>query len=78
MINGLVEVTRREAGKVEIEPQCTSVSDAIDYVVNTLQGAATAKGVALTSEIELRLPSVCADPRAFDNRNLDATTSYSS
>jgi hypothetical protein len=47
---------------LEIELQCTSVSDAIAYVVNTLQGAATAKGVALTSEIERRLPSVCADP----------------
>ncbi len=62
MINDLVEVTRMQAGKLEIELQCTSVSDAIAYAVNTLQGAATAKGVALTSELELRLPSVCADP----------------
>jgi signal transduction histidine kinase len=62
MINDLVEVTRMQAGKLGIELQCTSGSDAIAYVVNTLQGAATAKGVALTSEIELRLPSVCADP----------------
>src|SRR6202166_5140396 len=62
MINDLVEVTRMQAGKLEIELQRTSVSDAIAYVVNTLQGAATAKGVALTSEIERRLPSVCADP----------------
>src|SRR5580693_1044471 len=62
MINDLVEVTRMQAGKLEIELQCTSVSEAIAYVVNTLQGAATAKGVALSSEIELRLPTVCADP----------------
>jgi signal transduction histidine kinase len=62
MINDLVEVTRVQAGKLEIELQYTSVSDAIAYAVNTLQGAATAKGVALTSEIELGLPSVCADP----------------
>jgi len=56
MINDLVEVTRMQAGKLEIELQCTSVSDAIAYAVNTLQGAASAKGVTLTSEIELRLP----------------------
>jgi signal transduction histidine kinase len=62
MINDLVELTRMQAGKLEIELQCTSVSDAIAYVVNTLQGAATAKGVALASEIERPLPSVCADP----------------
>jgi signal transduction histidine kinase len=62
MINDLVEVTRMQAGKLRIELQCTSVSDAILYAVNTLQGATTAKGITLTSEIEPRLPSVCADP----------------
>ena len=62
MINDLLEVTRVQAGKLMIELQCTSVSDAIVYTVNTLQGAATAKGIALSSDMEGRLPSVCADP----------------
>ena len=62
MINDLLEVTRMQAGKLQIELQCTSVSDAIVYTVNTLQTAATAKGIILTSEIELELPSACADP----------------
>jgi signal transduction histidine kinase len=62
MINDLLEVTRVQAGKLVIELQCTSVSDAIAYTVNTLQGAATAKGIALSSDIECLLPSVCADP----------------
>jgi signal transduction histidine kinase len=62
MINDLVEVTRMQAGKLKIELQCTSASDAIVYAVNTLQGAAAAKGITLTSEIALQLPSVCADP----------------
>ena len=62
MINDLVEVTRMQAGKLKIELQCTSVSDAIVYAVNTLQGAATAKGITLSSGIEPRLPSACADP----------------
>jgi signal transduction histidine kinase len=62
MINDLVEVTRIQAGKLKIELQRTSASDAIVYAVNTLEGAATAKGITLSSEIEPRLPSVCADP----------------
>jgi signal transduction histidine kinase len=62
MINDLLEVTRVQAGKLVIELQCTSVSDAVAYAVNTLRGAATAKGITLSSDIESLLPSVCADP----------------
>ena len=62
MINDLLEVTRVQAGKLTIELQCISVSDAIAYTVNTLQGFATAKGITLSSDIERRLPPVCADP----------------
>jgi signal transduction histidine kinase len=62
MINDLLEVTRVQAGKLIIEPQCTSVADAIIYAVNTLQGAATAKGIKLSSNLENRLPLVSADP----------------
>jgi signal transduction histidine kinase len=62
MINDLLEVTRVQAGKLNIELQCTSVSDAIVYVVNTLQGAAKAKEITLFPDIEHGLPMVCADP----------------
>jgi signal transduction histidine kinase len=62
MINDLFEVTGVQSGKLSIEPQCILVSDAIVYAANTLQGAATAKGIALSSDIECRLPSICADP----------------
>jgi signal transduction histidine kinase len=62
MINDLLEVTREQAGKLMIETQCTPASDAIAYAVNTLQGAAIAKGIALSRECQDSLPSVCADP----------------
>jgi hypothetical protein len=62
MISDLLEVTRVQAGKLMIEPQCASISDAIAYAVDTLQGAATAKGITLSSDIACRLPSMCADP----------------
>src|ERR1700691_1130423 len=62
MINDLFEVSGMQAGKMKIDPQCTSTSDAIAYAVNTLHGAASAKGITLSSDIASRLPSVCADP----------------
>jgi signal transduction histidine kinase len=62
MINDLLEVTRVQAGKLPIELQRISVSDAIAYAVNTLQGAAQIKGITLSTESECRLPSACADP----------------
>ena len=62
MIDDLLEVTRVQAGKLIIELERTSVADAIADTVNTLQGAATAKGIALTVDVDSRLPYVCADP----------------
>jgi signal transduction histidine kinase len=65
MINDLLEVTRAQAGKLTIELQCTSATDAIRYTVNTLQGAAAAKGITLSADIGdplNPLPSLCADP----------------
>jgi signal transduction histidine kinase len=65
MISDLLEVTRMRAGKLAVELQSTPIADAILYAVNTLQGAADAKGIALSAELgcESRpLPSACADP----------------
>jgi len=62
MINDLLEVTRFQEGKLQIELQCIPVSDAIAYTVSTLQEAATTKGIALSFDADSRLPLVCADP----------------
>ncbi len=62
MINDLFEVTGVQAGKLRVELQSTSASDAIVYTVSTLQEAATAKGITLSSDVECGLPSVYADP----------------
>lgn len=62
MIDDLLEVTRVQAGKLTIELQCTSVADAIAYTIGTLQGAATAKGISLSSYVADGLPLVSADP----------------
>jgi signal transduction histidine kinase len=62
MINDLLDVTRAESGKLNLEPQYASAADALIYVVDTLQGAAKAKGISLETDIEHGLPMVCADP----------------
>ena len=64
MINDLLEVTRLQAGQLPIELQSTPVADAIGYALNTLQGAADAKGIKLSADFNfaLPLPPVCADP----------------
>src|ERR1700727_2489644 len=62
MINDLFEVSGIQAGKLKIDLQSTSLSDAMAYTVKTLGGAAIAKGVVLPAEIEGSVPAVCADP----------------
>jgi len=62
MIDDLLEVTRGQGGKLTIEPQETSLTEAISDAVNTLQGAAAAKEITLSMDVAFDLPQVCADP----------------
>jgi signal transduction histidine kinase len=63
MIDDLLEVTRAQAGKLTIDPQCASASEAIHFVVDTLQAAAAGKHISLTAEVPLSLPFLWADPK---------------
>jgi signal transduction histidine kinase len=62
MINDLFDVACGQTGKLTIELQHTSLSEAIDFVVATLQKSAALKGVELSFEIGDLLPAICADP----------------
>ena len=62
MIDDLLEATRAQAGKLNVEPQCVSVSDAIVYTVSTLQATALAKEITLSFDLSTRVPSAYADP----------------
>jgi signal transduction histidine kinase len=62
MIDDLLEATRAQAGKLNVEPQCACVSDAIVYAVNTLQGTALAKEITLSFDPSTHVPSAYADP----------------
>ncbi len=62
MIGDLLEVTRAQEGKLSVDPQRTSISDAIAYTVKTLQGTARAKGIVLSFDLPTILPPAYADP----------------
>jgi sigma-B regulation protein RsbU (phosphoserine phosphatase) len=61
MIEDLLAVTQVHEGKLSIELACVSVSDAISYAVDTLQGAARAKEITLSFDPSELLPTVYAD-----------------
>jgi PAS domain S-box-containing protein len=61
MIDDLLEVTRLEAGKLTVEPERASLSDAVTDTLNTLSGTALAKGIDLSSDLPPQLPSAYAD-----------------
>lgn len=62
MIDDLLEVTRLETGKLTVELESVSVPNAVTDTFNTLQGTATAKGVALSCDLHPDLPKAHADP----------------
>jgi len=61
MIDDLLEVTRLETGKLTVELESVSVSDAVADSCNTLRETARAKGVTLACDLPLDLPSAYAD-----------------
>jgi two-component system, sensor histidine kinase and response regulator len=62
MIEDLLEVTRLETGKINVDPESVSVREAVTDATNTLRGAAGEKGVSLGMEVDGELPPVLADP----------------
>jgi PAS domain S-box-containing protein len=61
MIDDLLEVTRLESGKLNVEPERISVSDAVTDTIDTLQVTAHAKGVILSCDLPRDLPYAYAD-----------------
>jgi PAS domain S-box-containing protein len=61
MIDDLLEVTRLEAGKLTLELESVSVSDAVTDALNTLQVTAGAKGVTVSTNVAPHLPHAHAD-----------------
>jgi signal transduction histidine kinase/CheY-like chemotaxis protein len=62
LINDLLDVSRLEAARVELQPRPTDARQTVDQVVGVVRVAAQAKQIRLLNEIEPTLPSVQADP----------------
>ncbi len=62
MIDDLLEVTRAQAGKLNVDLQRTSIPEAISDIMGTFRGLATQKGIILSSHASKALPLAYADP----------------
>jgi PAS domain S-box-containing protein len=61
MIDDLLEVTRMEAGKLSVELESVSLTDAITDTLNTLRVSANARKITLGSDVLPDLPAAHAD-----------------
>jgi signal transduction histidine kinase len=61
MVSDLLDVTRAKTGKISIEPRYLSLVELISEMRASFQVAATAKGIALSSDVDSDLPPVYAD-----------------
>jgi signal transduction histidine kinase len=62
MIDDLLEATRAQAGKFNMELQCVCVSDAIVDAINTVRRTAVAKEITLSFDLSTQVPSAYTDP----------------
>ena len=65
LINDLLDVSRLEAGRVEIEPRPTDPRQVTEQVLSVVRVAAQAKQIRITDELPADLPAVLADPSRF-------------
>jgi signal transduction histidine kinase len=61
MIDDLLEVTRLETGKLNVELERVLLADEVTHAIETLQGTASAKGLRLFAEFPAGLPGASGD-----------------
>jgi signal transduction histidine kinase/CheY-like chemotaxis protein len=62
LINDLLDVSRLEAGRVELQPRPTDIRVAVDQVTTVIAVAAHAKQLRITNAVPPDVPAVNADP----------------
>jgi signal transduction histidine kinase/CRP-like cAMP-binding protein len=62
LINDVLDLSKVEAGKMELQPEPISLVDIVDGVLGTVKTLATRKRIQVRSEIQADLGPVCADP----------------
>src|SRR5262245_5062733 len=61
LINDLLDVSRLEAARVELQPRPTDTRQVVDHVLGVVRVAAQAKQIRLLNELDRSLPLVQAD-----------------
>jgi signal transduction histidine kinase len=61
MITDLLEATRAESGKINLDPQCIVIGDVIGQAVAMQRTSAQAKGIGLEASLDIQIPLVHAD-----------------
>jgi signal transduction histidine kinase len=62
LVNDLLDLSRLQAGRMQIKEQTFSVADLIDSIYSGLKQTATSKGVTLSYEVSPDLPEINSDP----------------
>jgi signal transduction histidine kinase/ActR/RegA family two-component response regulator len=62
LINDLLDVSRLEAARVELQPRPTDARQVVEHVLGVVRVAAQAKQIRLLNELDRALPPVQADP----------------
>src|SRR5438105_5908369 len=62
LINDLLDVSRLEAGRIEIEPRPTDARHAVEQVISVVRVAAQAKQIRIVNDLPADLPPALADP----------------
>jgi signal transduction histidine kinase len=61
MVNDLLETTRAESGKLNVDLHCVYLTELIPQILQAFQLANT-KGLRISFDVPANLPPVCADP----------------
>lgn len=74
LVNGLLNVSRMESGRLVIEPQPTNIEELVDTVVKEVRVLANEKGQSISVFIDDRIPIINLDPKLIRNVYLNFLT----
>ena len=61
-INNILDLSKIEAGRMEIQPEVVDLGNVVDGICNVMRGVATMRDVVIDVDIPSDLPRISADP----------------